>query len=87
MGVERVVLHCRCDERERAHLANEFVWTWDYRAWVFPNNPRRKMPWRAKFYLPEDRTDHSDEPYLFYDCPWCGNVLPGCNDVQADGAL
>jgi hypothetical protein len=80
---ERITLYCRCDERNRAHVAGEFLWSYTRNSWYFPDR-LREMTWRARYYN-DGTADHTHEPYEFFDCPFCGGVLPGCDDTQADG--
>lgn len=84
MDAGRTTTFCRCDERTSAHLRGEFQWSYTRNSWYFPDVTRQQT-WRARYYN-EGTADHTGEPYEYFDCPWCGNVLPGCDDRQADGA-
>ena len=89
---QHTTLWCRCDARIEAHGRGEIEYSWDLRAWFYPDAPRRWMSAKAAYYALRERgaefphEDHRGEPVRIYDCPFCDNLLPGCEDDQADGA-
>lgn len=66
---------CCCDERYIARAAGEFVYMEQWRGWVFPNDKPRwaSNGWRSSYYGTDD---HSGEPTIWLDCPFCGGELP-----------
>jgi len=71
-----------CDERVEAQAAGLFFFHHHLGGFVFTDSPPRKMNYVAKLRmeatLPADKdyTDHTDEPYVWHECPFCGADLP-----------
>ena len=54
--------------------------------WVWIDAPLRHLTFLARFYN-EGTPDHTGEPFVFVDCPFCGGVLPVplTDDWRLDG--
>lgn len=66
---------CRCEDRQQAQRALEFIYVAHVGGWIFANGPLRTLThrerWRGGF------EDHTGEPYVWaHDCPFCGRALP-----------
>jgi hypothetical protein len=48
--------------------------------WVFPHDPPRVATdaWRSKYH---GTANHTGEPYVWRECPFCGHALPGCGSM------
>jgi hypothetical protein len=83
-----------CPERLWAVVEGSFGPAKSLGGWVFREGPWRRLDdtakWRAVYYG-QDQPDHTGEPYVFTQCPWCGKDLApppddeGLEDEQADG--
>ena len=64
-----------CKERLFAIVEEKFLPARSLGGWVWTDAPLRSMSFRAKYYN-QDTPDHSGEPIVFVDCPFCGGALP-----------
>lgn len=65
-----------CDGRVDAMRRGDFVWNRDLKGWVDVTRPKRECltdRYRLSYYGMED---HTGEPYVWHDCPYCGSALP-----------
>ena len=76
-----------CDERVEAQAAGLFFYHVQLGGFVFTDRPKRRMDYAAKIRmeatLPAERdyTDHTDEPYVWHECPFCGADLPSLGGI------
>lgn len=92
MAEERTVRVCFCPDRIMAMTAQTFRFSHQWGGWWMTTAPTRTMSSHARYYAFHERSefrheDHSDEPMIWRDCPWCGHSLPGTLETtgQADG--
>jgi hypothetical protein len=73
----RTALPCSppCDERLLAVIEETFLPAKTLGGWVWTELPLRQQTFRARFFH-EDVANHSGEPVVLVDCPWCGGALP-----------
>lgn len=77
----RTALPCHppCDARRAAVLEETFLPSKTLGGWVWLDVPLRFMSWQVR-YRHEGAPDHTGEPIVFVDCPWCGGSLPPARD-------
>jgi hypothetical protein len=70
--------YCRCDARGEAMRRGDFLPL--TAGWVFPHDPPRVATdaWRSKYH---GTANHTGEPYVWRECPFCGHALPGCGSM------
>lgn len=66
-----------CDGRVDAMRRKAFVWNHELMGWVDLTAPPRISTDRAKYY----NGDHTGEPYIWKDCPFCGHELPNPSNL------
>jgi hypothetical protein len=67
-----------CPERLMAVVHNQFGPAKSLGGWVFREGPVRQLNEAAKWkaaYFGQEIADHSHEPYVFTQCPFCGRDL------------
>lgn len=76
---------CSCLDRERAMEADSFQYISAYDGWCFLDGPRRRMSSIALSLAATRGVDnHSGEPFVWHDCPFCGGELPNPDADQRD---
>lgn len=72
--------------------AQTFRYSHQWGGWWITTAPTRSMSSHARYYAFHERSEfpHEDcegRPYVFTECPWCSQTLPGCLNIgQADGS-
>jgi hypothetical protein len=79
-GEETVTRLCFCSERLNAQAT--FRYSHSFGGWYFVSAPTRMMSPVARYYAFSERSefrheDHTGEPMIHVECPWCQNTLPG----------
>lgn len=89
---ERTTRICFCPQRLNAMGSNTFRFSHQWGGWYLTDAPTRSMSSRTRYMVYAERNDgahedHTGEPTVFQECPWCQHTLPGCLDdtSQADG--
>lgn len=62
-----------CPERLAAVRSGEMRPDHYLAAWIFPNDPRRRVSIERRI---KNEGEHDFDPYSWYVCPWCGMELP-----------
>lgn len=86
--VGRTIPPCICMDRVNATREGQFVWMPYWDGWIFTGDPLRKWIGAAIYYAGERGvTNHTGEPVVWHDCPFCGGELPflTLDGEQADG--
>lgn len=68
---------CDCRARHEAHERAEFFFCYEFDGWIFTTGPfRERTKAGAYFAIERGVDDHTNEPFVWHCCPFCGMDLP-----------